>query len=134
METTPENIVSLKENEIFVFGSNRSGRHGKGVALVAVKKFGAKCGEGYGLVGQSYAIPTKDKKLKVLSIFEIDVQVQKFLRFAVEHPELKFYVTKIGCGLAGYSFKEIAPLFEGYSENVILPIEFIKILEKNERT
>ena len=129
MEFTPENITHLKPNEIFVFGSNRAGRHGKGAALTALKKFGARNGEGYGLVGQSYAIPTKDRTLRVLTMGEIKIQVDKFIKFASEHQELKFYVTEIGCGLAGYSPKDIAPLFAQRLPNVILPERFVNVLD-----
>lgn len=117
-------ITKLEPNEVFVFGSNRAGRHGKGAALTAYRKFGARNGQGSGLMGQSYGIPTKGWKLDVLSLNEISSQVEKFLRFASAHPELKFLVTEIGCGLAGYSPKEIAPMFQGATPNVVLPDRF----------
>lgn len=123
--TTPDNITHLETNEVFVFGSNYAGRHGKGAALTAVRKFGARPGQGMGLMGQSYGIATKDHRLRVLPLPQINVQVERFLRFARSHPELTFFVTEIGCGLAGYSAKDIAPMFAGdIPANVILPSSF----------
>jgi hypothetical protein len=123
---TPENLEELKENEIFVFGSNRAGRHGKGSALVAMKKFGAKRWQGEGLQGQSYGIPTKDGGLRTLTLEQIQTHVNTFVKFASERKDLTFYVTKIGCGLAGYTAEQIGPLFKNCHslENVILPEEF----------
>ena len=123
---TPEDIRTLEENEIFVFGSNYAGRHGKGAAKIALKKFGARAGRGMGLMGKSYGIATKDRKLKTLSLDKIEVQINRLLKFAEEKKELTFLVTKIGCGLAGYSTKQMATLFENKNipENVILPKEF----------
>ena len=119
--------------EIFVFGSNLAGRHGKGAALFARENHGAIYGQGEGLQGNSYAIPTKDRNLKVLDLENIRTYIWRFCRFAYMHPELKFNVTKIGCGLAGYTPEEIArqfPLLTLEMENVILPEEFKVILEK----
>lgn len=128
IKETPDNITKLKDNEIFVFGSNYAGRHGKGAALLAMKKFGAKTGQGVGLMGQSYGIATKGKKLDVLPLSSISIQIKRFLRFAEQHSELKFLVTQIGCGLAGYKAKEIAPLFFEHHipANVTLPKSFLK--------
>ena len=119
-------ITMLEKNEIFVFGSNYAGRHGKGAALTALRKFGAKNGQGTGLMGQSYGIATKDRNLNVLPLMSIKTQIAKFLLFALEHPELRFLVTPIGCGLAGYRPKDIAPLFYSCNipSNVIMPGEF----------
>ena len=119
-------ITSLAENEIFVFGSNLAGRHGKGAALDAVRKFGAVNGQGTGLMGRSYGIATKDRNLRVLPLYSIRNQVAKLYRFAGRHPHLRFIVTPIGCGLAGYKPSDIAPLFHLFSRptNVILPKEF----------
>lgn len=100
---------------IFVFGSNLAGRHGKGAALYARQKYGAIYGQGQGRQGNSYAIPTKDGRLKTLSLDTIADNIVTFLEYALEHPELKFKITPIGCGLAGYRRDEIKPLFEGYS-------------------
>lgn len=123
---TPERIVRLEPNQIFVFGSNYAGRHGKGAALTAVRKFGARHGQGMGLQGRSYGIATKDRCLRVLPLTAIAVQVDRFLRYAAAHPELDFLVTKFGCGLAHFSAPEIAGLFRGRNvpANVVLPLEF----------
>jgi hypothetical protein len=129
---TPEHITKLAPNEVFVFGSNRGGNHGKGAALLAARKFGAIRGQGNGLMGQSYGISTKDQKLRVLSLHEIGVQVAAFLRVAIARPEFHFLVTQIGCGLAGYSPKQIAPLFgpaAAIPSNVSLPASFIPYLK-----
>lgn len=119
------NITELEDNQVFVFGSNEAGRHGKGAALQA-KKWGAKYGKGTGLHGKTYAIPTKDKDLKVLSIGKIKKYVDEFIAFATANPTLTFLVTKIGCGLAGYSTEDIAPLFSDVPANIILPNDFKK--------
>jgi len=128
----PDNITTLAPNEVFVFGSNFAGNHGKGAALLAVKKFGARRGQGTGLMGQSYGIATKDKNLKILSLQQIDIQIGRFLRVAALHPEQRFLVTRIGCGLAHYSPKEIAPLFFSYPipDNVYLPSPFWVFMPK----
>jgi hypothetical protein len=129
---TPEKVVSLGENEIFVFGSNRSGKHSKGAAKTAMYKFGAKWGQAAELQGRSYGIPTKDRTLNVLSIPEIEHHVRKFVHFAKNNPQLTFLVTEIGCGLARYSPKHIAPLFEKAKglQNVHLPKRFWDVLNK----
>lgn len=110
--------------QIFVFGSNRAGRHGKGAALHAIQRHGAKYWQGEGLQGQSYAIPTKDENIRTLPLPCIAIEVEKFKKFAAEHPELTFNVTAIGCGLAGYIPEQIAPMFSGSTSNVLLPDEF----------
>ena len=127
---TPDVIDSLKPNEIFVFGSNEAGRHGKGAALIAKKQFGAKVGQGYGVQGSCFAIPTKNGKLETLKLTTIAAYVNKFIAYANTHPEKDFLVTRIGCGLAGYKEIEIAPLFKDAinSKNIFLPITFTKIL------
>ena len=106
---------------IFVFGSNLAGRHGKGAALCARKNYGAEYGIGVGRTGNSYAIPTKDKYLHVLPLHLIKRYVDEFLNYARLHPELEFEVTKIGCGLAGYTEDEIKPMFELAPTNCHLP-------------
>jgi len=120
---TPEFIKSLKRNEIFVFGSNLHGMHGGGAARIAVEKFGAIMGQGVGLQGQSYAIPTIQGGPNTILPY-----VEKFIAFAKQHPELTFLVTKIGCGIAGFTPREIAPLFAGAVdvENIYLPMDFWK--------
>ena len=123
---TPENITHLEPNQIFVFGSNKIGRHGKGAAKTAMK-WGAKYGVGVGLQGQTYGIPTKGHSMSFsLPLETIEEHVQDFIGFAKAHPELTFLVTKIGCGLAGYDEKDIAPLFHGAVDvkNIWLPKSF----------
>ncbi|MBO5886443.1 MAG: hypothetical protein J6Q60_00285 [Bacteroidaceae bacterium] len=119
--TTPEFITELQPGEIFVFGSNLRGMHGGGAARVAFQKFGAIWGEGVGLHGQSYAIPTMQGGVETIRPY-----VDEFIRFAQEHPELTFLVTRIGCGIAGFTDDDIAPLFEEAQdiENIVLPEEW----------
>lgn len=100
--------------DIFVFGSNTAGRHGKGAALFARKNFGAIYGRGEGIQGLSYAIPTKDGNLRTLPLSAIAEHVATFLAFALANPELRFRITPIGCGLAGYRREQIKPIFEGH--------------------
>ncbi len=123
---TPEFITQLKADEVFVFGSNLAGMHGGGAAYVAFKKFGAIMGCGVGLQGQSYAIPTMQGGVETIKPY-----VDEFITFVADHPELFFYVTRIGCGIAGFRDKEIAPLFAKAIglENVCLPETFVKVLE-----
>ena len=116
--TTPEFITSLEPNEIFVFGSNLKGMHGGGAAYIAYRKFGAIMGQGVGLQGQSYAIPTMQGGVETIRPY-----VDEFIQFAKQHPELTFLVTRIGCGIAGFTDDEISPLFEHAHgvENIVLP-------------
>ncbi len=107
--------------EIFVFGSNLAGRHGKGAALTARKDYGAVYGVGVGLTGRSYAIPTKDHYLGILPLPVIELHVMRFKQFAKENPQYTFKVTRVGCGLAGYTDEDIAPMFKGCPSNCILP-------------
>ncbi|MBR4560291.1 MAG: hypothetical protein IKO23_00030 [Bacteroidales bacterium] len=122
---TPEYIKSLKDNEIFVFGSNLAGAHAGGAARIARLNFGAIMGQGVGLQGQSYAIPTMQGGVNTILPY-----VEEFIRFADMHPELTFLVTKIGCGIAGFTPREIAPLFAGAVnvQNIHLPMDFWKEL------
>lgn len=113
---------------IFVFGSNLAGRHGKGAALYARQHHGAIYGQGVGLQGSSYAIPTKDGRLHTLPLTIINMYVDAFKQFATKHPEMAFQVTAIGCGLAGYKPEEIAPMFADAPPNCILPPEFAESL------
>lgn len=116
---------------VFVFGSNTAGRHGKGAALHARQHCGARYGQGEGLQGQSYAIPTKDDDLRTLPLSRIRAGVDRFLDFARDNPLLTFEVTPIGCGLAGYEPEQIAPMFRDVPINVVLPLVFNEVL--NER-
>ena len=122
---TPEHITSLKSNEIFVFGSNLAGAHAGGAAYLANQRFGAVMGQGVGLQGQSYAIPTMQGGANTILPY-----VEEFIAFAQQHPEMTFLVTKIGCGIAGFTPAEIAPLFAGAIEveNIHLPMDFWKEL------
>jgi len=108
--------------KIFVFGSNLAGRHGAGAALEARRKYGAIYGCGEGLQGYSYGIPTKDRELRPRTLDEIKISVDKFIEFARETSETIYQVTKIGCGRAGYTEADIAPMFEGAPDNCELPI------------
>ena len=123
---TPDYITSLGPNEVFVFGSNIRGQHLGGAARVAFDKFGAVWGQGTGLQGQSYAIPTMEGGVDYVAGY-----VDEFILFAKAHPELFFWVTRIGCGIAGFRDDEIAPLFAAAAdlENVALPESFRAILE-----
>lgn len=124
---TPDHITALAPNEVFVFGSNLEGLHGGGAAAAAMRLFGAVWGQGVGLQGQSYAIPTMHG-----GVDEIRPYVDEFIEFARKHPELTFLVTRIGCGIAGFTDQQIAPLFVYALEmsNVILPKTFVEILKK----
>lgn len=123
---TPDWITHLEENEIFVFGSNLKGMHGGGAARVALEKFGAVWGQGTGLQGNSYAIPTMHGSTDAIAPY-----VDRFIEFAREHKEMRFYVTRIGCGIAGFTVQEMAPLFKAAldEENIYLPKDFIEELE-----
>lgn len=105
---------------IFVFGSNLAGRHGAGAALYAKIHHGAVYGQGRGRQGESYAIPTKDANINTLPLVEIKREVDLFLEYARNHPEERFFVTRIGCGLAGYENEQIAPMFRDSPPNCIL--------------
>ena len=122
---TPERIAELKANEVFVFGSNLAGAHVGGAARVALDKFGAVWGQGVGIQGQSYAIPTMQGGVETIKPY-----VDDFFSFAKSHTELVFLVTRIGCGIAGFKDEEIAPLFADalHMDNIILPETFNKIL------
>lgn len=125
-EYTSERIIRLEPNEIFVFGSNLAGAHGGGAARIALDFFGAVWGQGVGLQGQSYAIPTMQGGVETIKPY-----VDEFIDFARLHPELKFLVTRIGCGIAGFRDEEIGPLLKDATdvENVILPKEFVEAAE-----
>src|SRR6478609_10997059 len=115
-------IESLAADEVFVFGSNASGAHGGGAARFALDRFGAVWGQSEGLQGQSYGIDT----MSGLEVFKD--QAARFVGFAQEHPELRFLVTEVGCGIAGYSPDEVAGFFRGAPENVVLPESLLAVL------
>lgn len=123
---TPEWINRLNKNEVFVFGSNLGGFHAGGAARVALEHFGAVWGQGVGLQGQSYAIPTMHGGVDVIKPY-----VDEFIAFAREHRDLKFLVTPIGCGIAGFAIDQIAPLFADAlnDENILLPEPFVKVID-----
>lgn len=125
-EYTPDAIDSLKSDEVFVFGSNLHGHHGGGAARAAINKFGAIWGQGVGLQGQSYAIPTMQGGVETIKPY-----VDQFVGFAKEHTELFFYVTRIGCGIAGFKDSDIAPLFKDAMgiANICLPKAFAEVLK-----
>lgn len=131
MKYTEEDIVELKDSEIFVFGSNESGIHGAGAARRALS-FGAVYGKGFGLSGQTFAIPTKDWNVETLPLEEIKFYIDRFWYFVQKYENYYFLITKIGCGLAGYSISEIAPLFADFIffKNVSLPKEFMEEITK----
>lgn len=114
-------------SEIFVFGSNEAGIHGAGAAKFAVQKHGAKYGQGVGPQGYSYAIPTKDRNIQTLPLDKIKEYVDEFIFYAGKHPLKVFYVTAIGCGLAGYTPEQIAPMFAHAPTNCILPFSFLRV-------
>ena len=124
---SPDIINDLNENEIFVFGSNLEGSHGGGAAAIAARKFGAIWGQGVGLQGQSYGIPTMHGGVSAITPY-----VDEFIEFAKNNAQLDFLVTRIGCGIAGFREEEIAPLFENVTslENVYLPDTFWDIINR----
>lgn len=117
-----DKVYHPSPTHIFVFGSNRAGIHGAGAARHAYTQLGAVWEQGEGLMGTSYAIPTKGHRLEVLKLEDIKVHVDKFIEFAWERRDLTFFVTRIGCGLAGYQDHEISPLFRFAPPNCELPI------------
>ena len=124
----PDGVVSYHhENFCFVFGSNEAGRHGKGAAADARRFYGAQNGIGRGLTGNAYAIPTKDKTITTRALSAIESDVGEFLDFAA-NDQRHFMVTRLGCGLAGYDDRDIAPLFAEAPFNVWLPRRWQHIL------
>ncbi|WP_194419978.1 A1S_2505 family phage non-structural protein [Microbacterium abyssi] len=122
MDKTPKVVEHLEQNEIFVFGSNAGGLHGGGAARVAHERFGAVWGEGHGHHGQSYAIDTMSG-LDVLAS-----EANDFVAYAAARPDLRFLLTPVGCGIAGYTPEEVAPLFTGLPDNVTVPASFAPYL------
>ncbi len=127
MRIAPNHISILQPDEIFVFGSNLAGMHGGGAARMACKQFGAIWGQGVGLQGQSYAIPTMQGGIETIKPY-----VDQFIEFAKQTPRFKFLVTEIGCGIAGFTAEEIAPLFSEARtvENIYLPERFWMVLNR----
>lgn len=115
-------------HEIFVFGSNLAGRHGKGAALYAAQHYGAERGVGEGLTGDAYAIPTKDEKLQRLPFAEIDAAICRFLKIAWSMPDVRFLLTPVATGLAGYpkAFVWAVLKREGMPPNVVLTSSWVK--------
>jgi hypothetical protein len=114
--------------DIFVFGSNKLGIHGAGAAKEAHRYYGAVYGCGEGLRGQCYAIPTKKTPYVSLTLIEVKPAVDRFKLFALEHPQYEFHLTRVGCGLAGFTDEEIAPLFHGCPKNVHLPDRWLGLI------
>jgi hypothetical protein len=114
--------------DIFVFGSNRLGIHGAGAAKEAHRYYGAIYGRGEGLAGECYAIPTKKTPYVSLPLIEVAHAVERFISFAKEHPQYEFHLTRIGCGLGGFTDEEIAPLFRGSPKNVHLPDRWLGLI------
>ncbi len=125
MNVTPPNITQLAPDEVFVFGSNLAGRHGKGAALQALK-WGAVRGKGVGQMGRTFAIPTKNSFMEVMPLRSIAIEIEFFIAYARNHTEKKFLVTAIGTGLAKFSHEDIARLFFAHEipDNVYLPQVF----------
>lgn len=121
-------VPNQQDSHILVFGSNLVGRHGAGAARLAYEQYGACYGVGQGFYGSSYAIPTKDANLNILNLDLINSYVDDFKTFAKSHPQYKFWVTRVGCGLAGYTNEQIAPMFAGAPSNCNFPVEWTRYL------
>lgn len=126
-----ENIIkSLPEDTVFVFGSNMAGQHAGGAARTALEHFGAMTGVGRGWSGQSYAIPTMNEHLQQMPLSQIQHYIDDFKIYTKNHPKMTYFITSIGCGIAGYKTEEIAPMFKGISHNVIFPSSFRPFVER----
>jgi hypothetical protein len=132
LRVTSPNILTLGSKQVFVFGSNESGIHGAGAALIAKELFGAQQGKGFGPQGRSFAIPTKDWQISTLPPLPIAAYVDRFLQYAILNPKTIFLVTEIGCGYAGYTPIDIAPMFvkAHHIKNIHLPEKFWDIIIK----
>ena len=130
MRFTPDKITHLEPDEVFVFGSNLAGQHHGGAACQAFMKFGATWGQGTGLSGQSYAIPTMQGGVETIKPY-----VDEFIDLASQWDQTTFYVTRIGCGIAGFTDEQIAPLFDKALDlyNVVLPRKWFEIIVDNRR-
>lgn len=126
-----ESIVkNLAEDTLFVFGSNLAGTHAGGAAKIAHLHFGASKGVGRGWAGQSFAIPTMNEHLQQMPLSQIQHYIDDFKIYVKHHPKLKFFITAVGCGVAGYKVEEIAPMFKGIGQSVIFPESFRPFVEK----
>lgn len=114
--------------EVFVFGSNLAGIHGAGAAKAALK-YGAKYGRAIGPSGMTYAIPTKDADFKTLPIEQIALYIERFKKVTQQNPKVKFFITRVGCGLAGLKDSDIAPLFKGCGPNCSFPVQWERYLK-----
>jgi hypothetical protein len=124
---TPENLTTLRPNQIVLIGTNESGIHGAGIALYALLHWGAESGKGFGPQGQTFGLPTKDWRIKTLSLDKVNFYVDRYIDWAQNFPATEHLVTKIGCGLAGYSVPDIAPMFKRCVRfnNFWLPQDFL---------
>ena len=127
-----KSLFKSTSSNILVFGSNLAGKHGKGAAKFALQYCGAKYGIPVGLQGNSYAIPTKNEYIRTLPLNVISKYVKEFIQFTRQHPELHFYITAIGTGLAGYEHVHIAPMFVDAPRNCVLPIEWRSVRQDEE--
>lgn len=125
---TDGSVPDQQDSHVLVFGANLAGRHGCGAARLAYDQYGACYGLGQGFYGNSYAIPTKDANLNVCSLDLVRHYVDEFKTFAESHPEYQFWVTRVGCGLAGYTNDQIAPMFAGSPSNCDFPVEWVRYL------
>ncbi|MEK7738529.1 MAG: hypothetical protein AAB326_00640, partial [Pseudomonadota bacterium] len=123
-------IKTLPEDTVFVFGSNMAGTHQGGAAKTAHLHFGATKGVGRGWAGQSFAIPTMNEHLQQMPLSQIQHYIDDFKIYTKNHPKMKYFITSVGCGVAGYKVEEIAPMFKGISRNVIFPASFRPFVEK----
>jgi hypothetical protein len=124
----------MADDKIFVFGSNKIGVHGAGAAKHAKQFYGAVYGCGEGLRGQSYAIPTKKTPYVSMPLDEVAQGVRRFVAFTQQHPEMQFVLTRVGCGMAGFTDEQMAPLFEGLPDNVELPERWVGLVGANPGT
>lgn len=134
LRIAPDNIQWLDKHEVFVFGSNLLGKHGGGAARTAYEKFGAVMGVGIGAAGKTFAIPTKGVYIETLPLEQVKYYVDYFIKLAPNFPKRHFLVTQVGCGLAGFEVKDIAPLFRDALSvrNIYLPKVFLDYLNSND--
>ena len=121
-------MIKSKNGMIFVFGSNLSGIHGAGAAHYARHHHGAVLGVGKGPQGTSYALPTKGINISFMPLAEVEVHIDAFKDFAMDHPNVEFQVTQVGCGLAGFTKEQIAPLFKSSPSNCYFDLEWQPLL------